>query len=1602
MTIQQLYTYFKDNKNATTLSTTTLGAESQRFIALLADIHSAELILKGQSPQWVENNQAFTVDATTTVLNITEAPVTLSIYQKDTSIQFRLQLSMQDDWTFGQSFSTLKGSIFNLYSFEQAFFIVSTEDIESEGLITGLNFKGNFKAGNKTLESLKSFIKDDSLAVLPMIGQITKKDDSQTIRLQTPLTDTGLSFDLTGLKFQFSKPIFVLAAHIYQESSYQTYEQIEDEVTLTGKENTNSVTLPLALTLPSFISGWMISLPTQEGIPLTNIIAFLGLLASTGLSKLESVFSDGILGDVTKILQKIHLKSFFIEIRGTLGTTKFHTLSFEIGSGHQWPIIENKLAISDLGLSLNLTNTATGCKAKGHLQGEIDIGEDIALNVYIPLFSSTDNWRLSSHRRIELSKGLNGLSNLIGHTGIESFLPASLSDMGGLALSEFSLSFNPITPEIKSLSFVIDTDHTWQLIPHQLEIQSLYIRFGLEHINQSWQFAGNISGVVEVSDAVTLDIQVQKYGHESDWHFYLHANRIPLPSIADLASLTGTLDTLEGALPESLATAELYLDEPQIEVNISQAKVESLGFDLLLDEDQVIKFSDQVKLKEANLNVDIDFGGEKQITLDSTLLLAGIDFRVEGRYVSSEGWNFEGHIAEYKDIPAGDFLNQLTTTFGIGALPNAIQQLTLSNIWISFNTQTKDFHFALETKFPLAADKDLELDAIIHIDITHNNEKYHRQLSGVVQIKDLEFDLIFDQEQNTETIFLAAYENHAGKAENIEALAELVTDNKDLLDVAEGITLDLRNALLVIDKGEDTKVFFGLSIGGGIDLTHLPLVGKFFTPDTAIKMDFQPFLTNKDFSDLSDIQTLVPTGGYQLPEKAKQRLGLNVQMQLDGAIIDFNEPLGIENNDNTSDLPTTNTTDTPSSTTTTDPTPSSDNIKWFKIQKQIGPIHFGRIGVKFEEGELYFLLDATLSAAGLTISLDELYVKSRLNPIHPQFGLHGLGVDFKNGPLEIGGALLRKTVTEGDYIYDTYNGQVIVHAEKFGLSALGSYAYYKGHPSMFVYAFLDAPIGGPPFFFVTGLALGFGYNRRIVVPSIEKVSKFPLVSQAMAGEASSDITTALEGIQSYIPPALNHYFLAVGVRFSSFKIIDSFALLIASFSPSFELNILGISTLVLPTPEEGKSVPPLAEIQLALKATFNPEKGFVKVRAVLTPASFILDRRCHLTGGLAFYTWFKDNTIESASAGDFVLTIGGYHPQFNIPAHYPKVAPVGFNWQVNSELLLKGAFYFALIPSAAMAGGHLEASWNSSSLPLKVVFNLGIDFIISWKPYFYQADAYVQMVVDYTYKLFGTHHISVDVGADLSIWGPDFSGKAHVHLWILDFEVNFGAATPSTPTSISWSEFKQSFLPEPEKWLNVSVAQGLVKETTDSNGAIAVINPKDFLLRTESVFPISEVNSEITKVNIGAMERIGEQGVETSHQISIEYGGSDVTSDFTYTPIKKNVPAALWGNKLSHGVNDETLVKDVCMGFEIKGKASVGGSAKSIDSKGLLNKDEPIYLDTINKDESKDTPLSWVTNQASGELEKQAAVRNNFLNKLGFQKDYYPKKDLIDQLVLTT
>ena len=160
--------------------------------------------------------------------------------------------------------------------------------------------------------------------------------------------------------------------------------------------------------------------------------------------------------------------------------------------------------------------------------------------------------------------------------------------------------------------------------------------------------------------------------------------------------------------------------------------------------------------------------------------------------------------------------------------------------------------------------------------------------------------------------------------------------------------------------------------------------------------------------------------------------------------------------------------------------------------------------------------------------------------------------------------------------------------------------------------------------------------------------------------------------------------------------------------------------------------------------------------------------------------------------------------------------------------------YFALCPHALMAGGHLAATYHAG--PLKVQFTIGADFLIAWKPYHYDAEIYISMGGSFTYHFFGTHHISVHLGADLHVWGPDFGGHAKIHLWVVSIGVGFGDQSSREPKALTWEEFRGSFLPQDDQMVSLQVADGLVNRG-DTDDDLGVINPKHLVITTDSVIP---------------------------------------------------------------------------------------------------------------------------------------------------------------------
>jgi hypothetical protein len=604
--------------------------------------------------------------------------------------------------------------------------------------------------------------------------------------------------------------------------------------------------------------------------------------------------------------------------------------------------------------------------------------------------------------------------------------------------------------------------------------------------------------------------------------------------------------------------------------------------------------------------------------------------------------------------------------------------------------------------------------------------------------------------------------------------------------------------------------FFGIRLSEMINLSNLPLLKSVLSGNETVSVqNVQAVIVSSALDQAAAKAINALLTGIGMPQVPSDGLPAGVALSMTFQAGSYTQDLSLttgrssqqtSNNNaramlaapanNNGDAPPASTGAGSNSSVTSSTSP--DGTVWYNLQKTFGPVTFQKVGVRYQDSILYLLMNASLAADGLTISVMGLGAGSPLTAFDLHFTINGIAITFQEGPVDISGALVGTLEPELNFY-----GELMLGFTDFQISALGGYAEADGKPSFFLYAVLDYPIGGPSFFFVTGLAAGFGYNRRLLIPDVSGVATFPLVQWATGsgnppgmnpggniGQQVSQVLTTLQ-TTGVVAPSVGSYWLALGIKFTSFEIVTSFALLTVTFGTKFEIDLLGLSTLSIPSDDPS----PVAQVQIELKVSFSPDTGLLAIAGQLTPQSYVLSQAAHLTGGFAFYLWFAGD-----HEGEVVLTLGGYNPNFTVPSYYPQVPRIGMNWKVTDDLSITGELYFALTSNTVMAGGKMSAVWQSGSI--RAWFTIWTDFLMVFKPFHYYIDAGIDLGASFSIKLlFVRVTISIHIGVDLEIWGPDFSFRARVDLSIISFTISSEPSSKSTNTCIPWSEFVGTLLP---------------------------------------------------------------------------------------------------------------------------------------------------------------------------------------------------------------
>jgi hypothetical protein len=462
---------------------------------------------------------------------------------------------------------------------------------------------------------------------------------------------------------------------------------------------------------------------------------------------------------------------------------------------------------------------------------------------------------------------------------------------------------------------------------------------------------------------------------------------------------------------------------------------------------------------------------------------------------------------------------------------------------------------------------------------------------------------------------------------------------------------------------------------------------------------------------------------------------------------------------------------------------------WLTVQRQLGPLYLERFGFdSVEQGgtitRISLLFDGRVSLFGLTASVDQLSISWLGGDVFDArswaVDLQGLAISADMSGVSLSGGLLKRT--ENGNI--SYVGQLLGRFGIYGLSVFGGYTLVNGSPSFFIFGAFNGPIGGPPAFFVTGIGGGFAINRGLLVPSdFSGFADYPFIKALNPAAAPpSDPMAELRRLGEYFPVALGNFWFAAGISFTCFSLIDGIAVISVAFGDGLDINLLGLARMALPRPGAA-----LISIELGLIARFSTREGIFSIRAQLTDNSWLLYPDVRLTGGFAFVVWWK-----GPNRGQFVLSLGGYHPNFHRDG-YPEVPRLGLCWQVTPQIVIKGGAYFALTSEALMAGVDIEVSADFGFVWAKIGF--GAHGLVYFDPFWFEVSAYARIAAGLKIETwFGTIRFSISIGANVRVWGPEFSGEATIEIGPVSFTVGFGSDRAIEGRALPWSDFVDKYL----------------------------------------------------------------------------------------------------------------------------------------------------------------------------------------------------------------
>lgn len=493
-----------------------------------------------------------------------------------------------------------------------------------------------------------------------------------------------------------------------------------------------------------------------------------------------------------------------------------------------------------------------------------------------------------------------------------------------------------------------------------------------------------------------------------------------------------------------------------------------------------------------------------------------------------------------------------------------------------------------------------------------------------------------------------------------------------------------------------------------------------------------------------------------------------------------------------------------------------------------------------------------------------------------------VSIDFRlSGPKGIGLSIKAQVVTGGGYLYfdfekEQYAGVLQLEiAQKFSLTAVGllTTKMPDGKPGFSLLVIISVR-------FDPGIQLGYGFslnglggllgvNRTVTTEVLrDGLRRGALGSILFPQNVVENAPQIISNLSAIFPSAQDRFLfgpMAIIGWGGSPPILSMEIGIILELPDPVRLIILGRLSVTLPGKsdessqaggsgtdgEEKRQDTPKIKLQLDSLGIIDFGSGDISLDAYLYDSTI---GPFTITGGMALRASFGARPM-------FLLSVGGFHPAFQVPAGFPSIDRVAISLNKREgdvEVRLQLSAYFALTSNTVQFGAHLDLLARIGGG--KVVGLLAFDALIQFQPFGLIASFEAMVAVSWE----GFNLLSV--GLQMNLTGPSpwhAWGKAYFEILGMKQSAEFSVVTgpaepPHLPPPINVEEKLLEELQKASNWSSqLPVGEHPLVTFRDS------IPPKDPAAAPPKkkvlVHPLAElhINQRLVPLNADPITRYG-------------------------------------------------------------------------------------------------------------------------------------------------